>query len=703
MPVDRESVLKVLEGRGRPWLTPKVLLRQAGGQRHELKQLRSLLRELLREGAVERLDGRYRLRREDGLVEGLFHPAGEGGQLVDDGGRTWAVTDPAGARAGDRVLLQPRGGQAPAGEVVHVLTRSRRDWVGILSRGPTGGMVTPYRDDAAWGVRVAREDLGEARDGDVVVVLPAKRRARGGEPRGRVVEVLGPPGTPEADFRAVVWRRDLPVAFPPAALEEADAPSPELDPAEVRRRVDLRDRPLLTIDPATARDHDDAVCVEPLERGGARLWVAIADVSHYVPPGSALDHEALRRGNSVYFPDRAIPMLPERLSGDLCSLRPDVDRYALCAELVLDGQGRVTRRSFYPAVIRSRARLAYEEAAAVMEGGAPLGPMSDEVRTQLRALADATRRLQRRRFAAGSIDFDLPSAEIVLGDDGHPVDIVQAPRNLAHRAIEEAMLAANQAVAGALEAARAPAVYRVHEPPSPADMETLLELLENFGLLGRRPADGELSPRDVARALGKAVGRPEERLVNLVTLRCMRQARYAAANRGHFALAFDRYTHFTSPIRRYADLVVHRALKDMLADDEAARRRAAGRRGGLDTVSARVSWRERVAEAAEREMVQLKKCAFMAPRVGEEFDGTLTGVARHGFYVTLDEVFVEGLVHVSTLPGYAVFDERAHALVIRGSRERFRLGDRFRVLLDQVDRVKGWINFSMVRRLPAAA
>jgi ribonuclease R len=705
MSIAPEDVLAALERRGRAGLTPKALLRELGRGRHELAALRRTLQRLMQEGRVERFHGRYRPCREDGLVEGTFHGApGRAAHVIDDAGRAFGVAaqDAAGAADGDRVLVSPRR-EAGAAAVVHVLGGARREWIGILARERTGGFVTPYRDDAHWGLRIAPADLGDARDGDVVVAVPARRRGAAGEGFGRVIEVLGPPGTPDADFRAVVWRRRLPVEFPPAVAAAVAALQAELDPADVARRVDLRDRPFVTIDPVTARDHDDAVCVEALADGASRLWVAIADVSHYVAEGSPLDAEALRRGTSVYFPDRAIPMLPERLSGDLCSLRPARDRYAMCVELQVAAGGEVTRQGFYPAVIRSRARLTYTEAAAVMQGSDPGRALPAPVPEQLVLLDTLARRLTRHRFAAGSIDFDLPTAEIVLGDDGHPVDIVQEPRTPAHRAIEEAMLAANRAVAEALTRSRTPAIFRVHEPPAPSDVETLEALLESFGLLERRRGDRRLEPLDVARAIQRVAGRPEERLVNLVTLRCMRQARYAAEDTGHFALAFPSYTHFTSPIRRYADLVVHRALKDLLAGDDASRRRALARGGEVGIVASRVSLRERSAEAAEREMIDLKKAAFMARRIGEEYDGTITGVARHGFYVTPDAFFVEGLVHVSTLPGWALLDERAHAVVLRGSRERFRLGDRVRIRVDAVDRVKAWINFSLVARLRGGA
>jgi ribonuclease R len=574
-----------------------------------------------------------------------------------------------------------------------------------------------------------------------VVVRPAKRRksaARRGESRrrgapvpsleGQVVEVLGRPGHPEADFRAIAWRRRLPLAFPADVLAAADALPDALPAAEISRRVDLRDRPFVTIDPATARDHDDALCVEASRAGSFRLWVAIADVSHFVAEGSPLDREALRRGNSIYFPDRAIPMLPERLSGDLCSLRPGVDRLVVAVELTVGASGDVARRNFYPAVIRSRARLVYEDVAAVMEG-ADDGGLAPEIAEQLRVLARVTGALRRRRLAAGSVDLELPAPEIVFGPDGRVADVVASSCTRAHRAVEDAMLAANRAVAEALAASRQPAIYRNHEPPLDKDAETLREIFHTFGLAdetsgqrfglaaetsrqrGRsrrsRAAPSPPQPRWIADALTRVAGRPEERLVHQVVLRSMTQARYGAECRGHFALAFPHYTHFTSPIRRYADLAAHRALIALLE----ARRPpkpgsgAALRRRGerMQRVAGRASWRERVGVEAEREAADLQKCAFLRGRVGEVFEATMTGASPFGLWLTLDDHFVEGLVHVSTLPEFVEFDERRFAFTALRSGERFALGDRFDVRVERVDQIRARIDFRIVaRRSPPA-
>jgi len=653
------------------------------------KSLRRRLARLEADGRIARAGRRYRIARQDGLVEGVLRSAPDAGGLrVEAEGMAWRVDEAGDARPGDRVLLQPRGdaGRAREGDVLQVLEGHRDHWVGILQTRGRRGRVTPYRDDGPWGVAIEEGGLGEGRSGDVVRVAPSGRPRRDGIPVGRVIEVLGRPGDPDADAAAVIWRRRLPVEFSPAVIAEVRELPDALDPGELARRVDLRDRPFLTIDPASARDHDDAVCLVP-GRGRDTLQVAIADVSHFVARGSALDREALRRGNSVYFPDRAIPMLPERLSSELCSLREGEDRFVMVAELEIAESGRVVGSSFFPATIRNRARLVYEDAARVMEGRGT-DSLDGEIREQLAALDRVARALARRRRAGGSLDLDLPEFEVVRDAAGASVDLVERERTGAHRAIEEAMLAANRAVAGVLLGAEIPCIFRNHERPLETDAENLLEVLAGLGLV--TPRD-RISPHTLARALAHAEGRPIEHLVHRTVLRSLRQARYGAVNQGHFALAFDHYVHFTSPIRRYADLEVHRALREWLDRERPPRSRR------LASVAGRLSWRERVAVEAEREVVDLAKCAVMRRHLGEILEGTVTGVAKQGLYVTPDAPRAEGLVHVSSLPGFFSLDERETALVARRSGLRFELGDRLRVRVDRVDQVKAHINFSWVR------
>jgi ribonuclease R len=503
MAISPERVLRALDRRQRPLLTTRALLRAVGGERDELRALESTLRRLVGEGRVERLEGRYRLARSDVLVEGVVDRVREGrARVVADDGSAWNVA--ADLAPGTRVLLEPRPGEGTRADLVRAIGGPRGEWVGVLLRD---GLLVPWREDPRSGaaLHLPRATWRGAQPGDVVAAErtegPRARRrgqrpARGRRaeapppPAGRVVEVLGPLGTPDADFRAIVWRHRLPLDFPAEALAEAEAFEAPA-PAAGDGRLDLREQPFVTIDPASARDHDDAVFVEPRpgrsERTAVdRLWVAIADVARFVPEGSALDTEARRRGNSVYFPDRAIPMLPERLSGELCSLRPGADRPVLAVALDVAGDGTVRRARFHEAWIRSRARLVYDDAALVMEGGESAAIRDPAVRDQLARLAAVAKRLTLRRFAAGAIDFDLPTAEIVLGDEGHPTDIVEAPRTIANRAIEEAMLAANRAVAEHLVEREVPALFRVHEPPLPEQLEALRELLESLGLLDRR-------------------------------------------------------------------------------------------------------------------------------------------------------------------------------------------------------------------------
>jgi ribonuclease R len=700
------QVLRALGAPGRPVLSVRDIGRRLGGRGGLAKTLRAALRGLIAEGKVQRLDEGYRLRRQDGLVEGVLAPARTGAApdagvgVRDEDGRSWTLSDAGEAKPGDRVLIQPLGdGASGHAELVQVLVSERREWIGVVERGGRGYRLTPYRDEGSWAWPIAPRDLAGARVGEVVVARPVAAGAHASG-RLRVSERLGEPGDPEARFRVVAWRQRLPMDFSPAALAEAEAAPAELPRAELARRRDMRDLCFVTIDPETARDHDDAICLETGDAAGPRLLVAIADVSHYVPERSALDREAWLRGNSVYLPGRAIPMLPPRLSGDLCSLRPERDRLALVVEMRLGRGGAVEHAAFHEAVIRSRARLSYAEAAKWMDERRGSKPTSEqpEWAEPLRALAEITARMTRRRLDAGALDFDLAEAEVMLDAKERPTDIRRAVRTVAHRAVEESMLAANRAVAKALDRASEPAVFRIHEPPSPRAEDELRGLYATFGLL-EGAADGPLGPKQICAVLRRAAGRPEERVVNMAPLRAMKRARYADTDSGHFGLAFESYLHFTSPIRRYADLVVHRAVRRRLVEGAAAPRVPTGAEAdpeAMERVAIRVSARERIAMAAEREGLTLARCALMRPHVGSEFAGVVTGVAEQGLYVTLDEVFVEGLIPVARLEGYFDFDARAFALVARDSGQRFKLGDAVKVRLDAVDQLKGWINFSLV-------
>ena len=702
--IEPGQILEVLRGFRQSVVTPKAILARFTSRGRRFKGARKvvlgILRQLVASGQIEQVVGGYRLARRDGLREGVVESTSGPlhGIVVDDGRRAWALQSETPIKSGQRILFAPLEGSSDAACALEEVREAPGEWVGVLRAARGESFVVPFKDKARWRVGVARGDLAGAEIGEVVVVVPlssARGTVRGKRAalRGRVSERLGRPGDPEADFRAVAWNHKLRLDFPKDVESEVAALPEALDPDELKRRVDLRQQAFLTIDPASARDHDDALCVEQVGEQ-LRLWVAIADVSHYVTAGSALDREALQRGNSVYFPDRVIPMLPERISADLCSLRANCDRFVIAVEMRVDSDGRVLRSSAYPAVIRSRAGLSYEQAARLMEPE-PDDPETapDEIAEQVRLLARLETRLSRRRFENGSIDFSLSESEIELDEMGRPERIVRRDRTRAHRAVEEAMLLANQVIAERLSKAAIGCVYRIHEAPEEADLQDLQRELQGFGLLGA-DAPRHLESKQIHQALRRAEGRPEERLINMTAVRAMKQARYAVDNHGHFALGFASYLHFTSPIRRYADLVVHRSLVHWFELGTAPPDPLLDAPLRLAAVAKRISYRERVAVSAERDMVDLKKCAFMSKFVGDSFAGIISGTTAHGLYVTLDEHDVDGLVPSASLGFGLVLDERGHALIARRSGARYQLGDAIQVRVEEVNLLRGWIRFA---------
>ncbi|HIG69814.1 MAG TPA: ribonuclease R [Myxococcales bacterium] len=713
-PIEPGEILALLRRSPSSVISPSTILSRVTARGKNQKGSRRIvlghLRKLVESGAIEELIGGYRIARRDGLRQGVVEGvdvvkgdavASREGTVVDDRDEVWKVRSVAPLVAGQRVLFSPlETGDENRASVVDCVSEAPTEWVGALQSARGRPVIVPFNDRARWRVSVARNDLGGAEDGDLVVAVPvaAGQGSRGARDRardenvGRITERLGKPGDPEADFRAISWNHKLRVRFDRSVEAEVAEIPDALDPKELRRRIDLRARPFLTIDPATARDHDDAVCVEQAN-GGLRLYVAIADVSFYVREGTELDREAERRGNSVYFTDRVVPMLPERISANLCSLREGVDRFVVVAEMLIGNDGRVKRSSVYPAVIQSHAGLSYEQAGAIMteEENATEG-IAPEVVAQVRLLATTERCLAKRRFEDGSIDFAISESQVEMGENGRPSGIVTRDRTQAHRAVEEAMLIANQTIAKSLLKHGMGGIYRVHETPEDGKLEVLEEVLSSFGLLDPSRS-GALGSAEIYRALKRAEGRPEAPLVNMIGLRSMKQARYSEENRGHFALGFGSYLHFTSPIRRYADLVVHRALSHWLELGEQVAVGALSTSHRLAAVAKHISYRERVAVDAERAMSDLKKCVFMQPYVGETFKGKVTGVAPHGLYVTIDAHDVNGLVPSASLGHDLQMDERGHALFARRSGARYQLGDEMEVRLDEVNLVRGWLRF----------
>jgi ribonuclease R len=560
--------------------------------------------------------------------------------------------------------------------------------VGVVRSRSGAFVIEPFEASEDPALELREGARGGAVAGDAVVAEIARpaRAKRGAERRrleAKVVEVLGPLDAPGVDVEIVVRRRGIRRGFPePVRVAAARIPR-EIPEAELSRRERFADPAPVTIDGETARDFDDAIAVAPGPSGGLTLYVHVADVSYYVSPGDPIDREARGRGTSVYFPDRVYPMVPPRLSDDLCSLRPGQDRLVQSAVIDVDRKGKVVGTRFADGVIRSAARLTYTQVASLLEGH-PHPEIPAEVAAMLRRAETLRVLLERQRRARGSVDFDLPAPTILLDVEGAMTGIKVEPRNRAHRMIEEFMLAANEAVAGWLTSRKAAALFRVHAPPDPEKVEALGSFAKSLGLTLKPRKDG-IRPKDVQELLDQAEGKPFQSVVNTVALRSMMQARYATSDTGHFGLAAEHYLHFTSPIRRYPDLVAHRALR-------AARRRGKGGKEGrdpdLEALAESCSRLERDAEAAERELLEWKKVKYLAGRIGEAFEGIVSGVARFGLFIQLQGGIGEGLVRVERLGGeWFEHDPARHELRGPQSGRTFRLGDALRVVVERADTV----------------
>jgi ribonuclease R len=619
------------------------------------------------------------------------------------------------AAHGDRVLVRIeryRADRQPEGRIVRILERGSAAIVGRFEREEPGpGVVVPFDRRVLMDIQILEGDSLDARTGQMVTVEITRWPTAARPARGRVVEVLGELDAPGVDVAIILRKHAIPDAHGPAAAAEAErlAARSQLGPdgairlSEKERwgRTDFRDLTTVTIDGEHARDFDDAVSVEALSGGGFRLGVHIADVSHYVQEESALDEEAYERGTSVYFPDRAVHMFPEALATGICSLRPRVDRLVQTCLMEIDRQGTVVRREFHDGIIRTAERMTYTDVNAIV------ALKDDAVRRRfdrlvptfdmMHALFEILHARRRRR---GSIDFDLSETEVVLDSSGLVEAVLPAERNVAHRIIEEFMLLANETVASYFEERAGPGLYRIHEPPDPLKVEEFEEFISGFGLSLGAPSSA-LRPRHFQRLIERIAGRPEEKPVAFLMLRTMQRARYSELNVGHFGLAAPTYTHFTSPIRRYPDLVVHRLLREVRRATLSPER-LEELEEALPEAARHCSDRERRANDAERELLQWKKVRFMRDKVGDEFDGYVTGVAAFGLFVELTEHFVEGLVHVSTMADdYYRYLDKTHTLRGENTKKTYKLGDRVRVQVTRVDLEHRQIDLGLVDILEA--
>ena len=602
---------------------------------------------------------------------------------------------------GDQVMVRLKGKVEgrDAGSVIKIVKRADRNIVGIFHTERQFAWIVPDNPRIHRDIYIPLDHIEGAQNGEKVVAKLTLWDDPHLNPEGRIVERIGFPNDPGVDMLTIVKSYGFPESFQPEVMDEAERAAAKLADDPQSRRLDLSHECIYTIDPFDAKDHDDAVGVEETANG-FRLGVHIADVSYYVDAGSALDVEAFNRGNSVYLPGMVIPMLPEVLSNDICSLKPHRKRLAHSVFMNFDRQGKMLKWEIADTIINSKAKLAYEEVQDLFDGK-PVSDQVTRVADNLRLARRLALLLSKQRFAEGSLDFDLPEAKIILGKDGEVIELGSRVRLESHRLVEEFMLAANKAVALEVFRKAQPFLYRVHDKPDLEKLEAFAYMMERLGY--RFPVSKTMRPIQIARFLERVKDVPEADMINELLLRSMAKAVYQRENIGHFGLAFSHYTHFTSPIRRYPDLLVHRLLRKLKGGHYPV---AFARRveSVIDNVGKHCSETERMAEAAEREAVRVKQVAYMAEHLGDEYTGVISGVTPFGFFVRLDRLGVEGLVRVSSIDDdFYRHDEANYRLVGSRTKKTYRLGDAVRVGVMKVDRLRNEIDLFLPKEEPTPA
>ena len=605
-----------------------------------------------------------------------------------------------GAMNGDRILVQitrdDLNGKKREGEVAEILERANTKVIGVYEESRNFGFVVPEDTRLTQDIFVSKKDSNGAKHGDVVIVKVVKWADKRRSPEGVITEVLGKKGEKGLDILTIIKKHGFPEEFPEKVLKYAEGISEEIDPAEIARRRDIRDLRMVTIDGEDAKDLDDAVSIERLANGNYRLGVHIADVSHYVREKNPLDKEALKRATSVYLIDRVIPMLPKKLSNGICSLNPNVDRLTLSCFMEIDHKGKVLAHEIDETVIKTNERMTYTDVTKILEGKADEELLNkyDYLIEDFKTMEELCLILREKRRKRGAIDFDFEESKIVLNELGRPIDIKPYERAIANRIIEEFMLVCNETIAENMYWQNLPFVYRVHEEPDDEKLQRFRDFIYNLGYTIK--SSQEIHPRALQEILEKVQGKPEETVVSTLLLRSMMQARYSPECAGHFGLAAQYYCHFTSPIRRYPDLQIHRIIKENLngkINDKRRERLAVI----VDEAAKQSSEMERLAEDAEREVDDLKKAEYMMDRIGEEYDGIISSVTSFGIFVELSNT-IEGLVHITDLDDdYYVYDEAHLMLIGERTKNIYRLGDAVKVRCSRVDIDNREIFFDIVK------
>ncbi len=701
-----EGIFEALRRFNKP-LKAREIAKYLGIPAEERQRLREKLKELAKKGKLVKLKGaKYALPEKLNLIVGKLCVYREGFGFVDpvEGGKGVFVPgrSMAGAMNGDivavEVVKEGRDGRRE-GKIVSIIERAVKKVVGRVEKHKRHCFVVPEDKRIRYDIILSPEDCENVEEGDYVVVeiisYPSETRG----PVGKLVENLGKTG-PKLDIELIIRKYDLPTEFPKEVLEEAENIPLEVSEEEIEGRVDLRGQLCFTIDGENARDFDDAVAIERLPNGNFKLFVHIADVSHYVKPGSALDREAYKRGTSVYFPDRCIPMLPERLSNGICSLNPDVDRLTFTCEMEINKKGFVVDYKIYESVIHSKARLTYTIAQRIIDGDPEAVEKFPHVVDSLKEMYELAQILHKKRYKRGSLDFDLPEPVVVLNAEGEPIDIYKAERLWSHRLIEEFMIVANETVAEYMFWTDYPSIYRVHESPDRDKLHEFLNFVRSLGI--RVPSvKNDIQPKLLQKILEQVEGKPEEKLINYLMLRTMARAKYSPDNIGHFGLASTHYTHFTSPIRRYADLQLHRLIK-MAQKGLFTPESIPAWEEKLEIICKHVTERSILADEAERDVIELKKLQYAMNHVGEVFEAIVTGVSEQGLYVETVEQVIPGFVHVTNLKNdYYICVPKQYCLVGEKTGTVFRIGDRVLVRLLSVDIENRKADFEVVKKLKA--
>ena len=687
-------------------LTAEELRQEFNISERDKNKFLDLLEEMENDGLIiKNRKERYGVPERMDLVVGRLQGHAKGfGFLIPDNPEQEdvyiSIEDIKGAMHNDRVVVRLIGekkGKSTAGEVIKILERANHQIVGEYEDSGDFGFVVPDDDKIFHDVFVPKVKSKGAQEGDKVVIeinqWPAKRR----NPEGEITEILGHKTDAGVDIETIIKKLELPADFPTDVKEEVAAIPEKISEQELERRTDLRDVKMVTIDGEDAKDFDDAVSIEKLNEDEARLGVHIADVTHYVKKGNPLDQEALERGTSIYLVDRVIPMLPEKLSNNLCSLRSNEDRLAMSVLMKFDlNSGEVIEHEITESVINVNQRLTYNQVKKMLvDEDKDLIDKFSNLISELRLMADLSKKVRGLRQEKGSVDFEFPEAEVVLDEDGNAVGIEKVDRTIAEKLIEDFMIRTNEIVAEEMYYREVPFIYRVHEEPAKDEIEELNSFLHNLGY-HVKGLKGEVHPKSLQKVLNKVEGEPEERVVNTVLLRTMQKAHYHPQNIGHFGLASKCYSHFTSPIRRYPDLMIHRIIKEVINKGVLPQQRREELEDRLFSIADHSSLQERKAMDAERESKDLKKVEYMKDKLGQEFEGVISGVMSFGFFVELDNT-IEGLVHVSTLvDDYYHYHEDKQAIIGERTAKIYRLGDKVKVEVSKVNLDAQQIDFELI-------